>query len=41
MEDEYEEDYLSIYDEDNIVMMLEDDEITILEAEFMRGYIAA
>ncbi|HLC22482.1 MAG TPA: hypothetical protein VJJ79_01795 [Candidatus Nanoarchaeia archaeon] len=34
------EDYLSVYDEDGIFSLLENDAIDIFEAGFMHGYIA-
>ena len=37
---DWEEDYLSIYEEDYIFSLLEDDAIDIFEAGFMHGYIA-
>ena len=36
-----EEDSLSIYEEEDLYELLEDDEITLFEAGFMRGYLAA
>ena len=37
----YEDDLLSLYDEEHISLMLENDEIDAVTEGFMRGYVAS